>query len=53
MSSITVSPKSGLQGTIYIPGDRSVSHTAAMMGALAQGETRIEGFLMSEDCLIQ
>lgn len=51
MSSITVSPKSGLQGTISIPGDKSISHRAAMMGALAQGETRIEGFLMSEDCL--
>lgn len=51
MSSITISPRSGIQGTIRIPGDKSLSHRVAMMGALAQGETRVEGFLMSEDCL--
>jgi 3-phosphoshikimate 1-carboxyvinyltransferase len=38
-------------GTIAVPGDKSVSHRALMLGGLAQGETRIHGFLAGEDCL--
>lgn len=38
-----------LQGTIQIPGDKSISHRALMLGAIAQGETRIEGLLVGED----
>ncbi|MBN2372533.1 3-phosphoshikimate 1-carboxyvinyltransferase [bacterium] len=51
MSSINISPKKGLHGTIRVPGDKSISHRIAMLGALAKGETRVEGFLMAEDCL--
>lgn len=40
-----------LIGTITVPGDKSISHRAVMFGALAQGVTRITGFLMGEDCL--
>ncbi|MGB8698460.1 MAG: 3-phosphoshikimate 1-carboxyvinyltransferase [Thermosynechococcaceae cyanobacterium] len=39
----------GLQGTIQIPGDKSISHRALMLGALAQGETQIRGLLLGED----
>jgi 3-phosphoshikimate 1-carboxyvinyltransferase len=39
----------GLQGTIRIPGDKSISHRALMLGAIAQGETTIEGLLVGED----
>ncbi len=38
-----------LQGTLSIPGDKSVSHRAVMFAALADGVSRIEGFLEGED----
>jgi 3-phosphoshikimate 1-carboxyvinyltransferase len=38
-----------LGGEVRVPGDKSVSHRAIMLGALAEGETRIEGFLEGED----
>ena len=43
--------KKGLRGTITMPGDKSISHRAAILGALAKGKTEITGFLRSEDCL--
>jgi 3-phosphoshikimate 1-carboxyvinyltransferase len=39
----------GLQGRISIPGDKSISHRALMLGALATGETIIQGLLLGED----
>ncbi|MEE8515381.1 MAG: 3-phosphoshikimate 1-carboxyvinyltransferase [Alphaproteobacteria bacterium] len=42
---------SPLKGSIRVPGDKSVSHRALMMGAIAVGETRIEGLLEGEDVL--
>jgi len=39
-----------LQGEITVPGDKSVSHRALILGALAQGQTTLSGFLPSEDC---
>ena len=38
-----------LRGTIRIPGDKSISHRALMLGALASGETQIQGLLLGED----
>ncbi len=38
-------------GTVRVPGDKSLSHRLAMLGALAHGDCRITGFLDSEDCL--
>jgi 3-phosphoshikimate 1-carboxyvinyltransferase len=47
-----MSRKSGaLQGVIFVPGDKSISHRALIMGALAQGRTEIAGLLESEDIL--
>ncbi|SFM50178.1 3-phosphoshikimate 1-carboxyvinyltransferase [Psychrobacillus psychrodurans] len=40
-----------LEGTIRIPGDKSVSHRSIMFGAIAEGTTTVEGFLQSDDCL--
>ncbi|PTW62741.1 3-phosphoshikimate 1-carboxyvinyltransferase [Breoghania corrubedonensis] len=40
-----------LAGTIRVPGDKSISHRSLMFGALAVGETRIEGLLEGEDVL--
>ena len=38
-----------LTGRIRVPGDKSISHRALMLGAIAQGETRIQGLLLGED----
>lgn len=38
-----------LRGTIAVPGDKSMSHRAIMLGALADGITHIRGFLPGED----
>jgi len=38
-----------LKGEIRPPGDKSISHRALMLGALAQGETRIRGLLEADD----
>lgn len=40
-----------LNGTIQIPGDKSISHRAVMFGAIAKGKTTVTGFLPGEDCL--
>jgi 3-phosphoshikimate 1-carboxyvinyltransferase len=40
---------SGLKGRIKVPGDKSMSHRALMLGAVAIGETRIRGLLEAED----
>ena len=39
----------GLRGRITIPGDKSISHRALMLGSLADGETKIRGLLLGED----
>jgi 3-phosphoshikimate 1-carboxyvinyltransferase len=38
-----------LQGRIRVPGDKSISHRSLMLGALAEGETVINGLLLGED----
>ena len=38
-----------LSGEVVVPGDKSVSHRAIMLGAVADGTTRIDGFLEGED----
>ncbi|MCH5185815.1 MAG: 3-phosphoshikimate 1-carboxyvinyltransferase [Oscillospiraceae bacterium] len=40
-----------LNGVIEVPGDKSISHRAVMLGALADGDTEIYGFLKGADCL--
>ncbi|MGI6713070.1 MAG: 3-phosphoshikimate 1-carboxyvinyltransferase [Bacillota bacterium] len=43
--------KKGVQKKIHVPGDKSISHRAVLLGSIAQGTTSIDGFLMGEDCL--
>lgn len=38
-------------GSLTVPGDKSISHRAVMLGSLADGVTEITGFLMGADCL--
>lgn len=40
-----------LRGRLRVPGDKSVSHRSIMLGAIAEGETRISGFLEGADAL--
>ena len=40
-----------LRGTAEVPGDKSVSHRALILGALAVGETRVTGLLEGQDVL--
>ncbi|GHE25967.1 3-phosphoshikimate 1-carboxyvinyltransferase [Vulcaniibacterium thermophilum] len=42
-------PGAPLRGRLRVPGDKSVSHRAIMLGALAEGVTRVRGFLEGED----
>lgn len=45
-----IQPANYLRGTIKLPGDKSISHRAAIFSAMAEGETRIENFATSADC---
>ena len=44
-------PVVSLQGELCVPGDKSISHRALILGAIAEGTTCVENFLESEDCL--
>jgi len=48
---LTASPSARLSGRIRVPGDKSISHRALILGALATGHTRISGLLEAEDVL--
>lgn len=50
-SRFTIAPGGCLRGRLRVPGDKSISHRAIMLGALAEGETRVSGFLEGEDSL--
>lgn len=51
MADLTIKPAEKIKAEIHVPGDKSISHRAVMIGALANGETKINGFLPSADCL--
>ncbi|MDQ1310722.1 MAG: 3-phosphoshikimate 1-carboxyvinyltransferase [Pseudomonadota bacterium] len=51
MSEFVVEPCAGIAGQVRVPGDKSISHRALMLGAIAAGTTQVEGFLEGEDCL--
>lgn len=46
---LTAHPAGALKGRVRVPGDKSISHRALMLGAVATGTTRITGLLESED----
>lgn len=49
--SLSARPSAALSGRVRAPGDKSISHRALILAALAQGESRIEGLLESDDVL--
>lgn len=51
MAVLTVGTSKQLRGQVTVPGDKSISHRAVMLAALAEGSSRIENFLFSDDCL--
>jgi 3-phosphoshikimate 1-carboxyvinyltransferase len=51
MSEFVVEPCAGIAGQVRVPGDKSISHRALMLGAIASGTTQVDGFLEGEDCL--
>jgi 3-phosphoshikimate 1-carboxyvinyltransferase len=48
---LTGHPTAPLHGRVHVPGDKSISHRALLLGALADGPTHISRFLPSGDCL--
>ncbi|MDF9407378.1 3-phosphoshikimate 1-carboxyvinyltransferase [Pelotomaculum isophthalicicum JI] len=48
---LRIEPAGALKGKYSVPGDKSISHRAVMLGAIAEGDTLIENFLPGEDCL--
>lgn len=48
---LTASPSARLSGRACVPGDKSISHRALILGALATGHTRITGLLEAEDVM--
>jgi 3-phosphoshikimate 1-carboxyvinyltransferase len=51
MSYYVVQPATAVAGAIRVPGDKSISHRALLLGSIAEGVTEVRGFLESEDCL--
>lgn len=47
----TARPAGPLRGVVRAPGDKSMSHRAMILGAMATGETRVEGLLEGDDVL--
>ncbi len=45
-----IQPAKKLYGNLRLPGDKSISHRAGLLAALAKGDTRIENFASSADC---
>ena len=50
-SRFRVKPGGAIKGRLVVPGDKSISHRALMLGAIADGNTTIHGFLQGEDTL--
>ncbi len=46
-----IEPSAATGGRTTVPGDKSISHRALMLGSVAEGTTRIRGFLAGDDCL--
>ncbi len=46
-----IEKRNRLRGEITVPGDKSISHRAIVIGALASGTTEVDNFLLGEDCI--
>ena len=50
LSTVVIHPAKNIEGGIRLPGDKSISHRYAMLGALADGTTRLDNFSTGKDC---
>lgn len=48
---VTIAPTAVLRGRVRVPGDKSISHRAVIIGAVGTGVMRVQGFLRADDCL--
>jgi 3-phosphoshikimate 1-carboxyvinyltransferase len=48
---VKVEPAAAVVGHVVVPGDKSISHRAVLLGALGEGETHVQGFGRSEDTM--
>jgi len=51
VTSLIVNQSGPLRGAIAVPGDKSITHRALILGALAEGDTRVRGWVPAEVCL--
>lgn len=51
MSQLAVQSGAPLRGSVRAPGDKSISHRALLLGAMADGVSRVDNFLPAADCL--
>jgi 3-phosphoshikimate 1-carboxyvinyltransferase len=49
-NSVIIRPAGGFSGSVRLPGDKSISHRYAMLGAIAEGTTKLENFSTGADC---
>src|SRR6266496_1202603 len=47
---VVIVPAKSLSGSVRLPGDKSISHRYAMLGAIAEGTTKLENFSTGADC---
>jgi hypothetical protein len=47
--SVSIEPAASVQGGVALPGDKSISHRAVLIGALGEGETQVRGFGRAAD----
>ncbi len=50
MSHLILGATKSLRGTACVPGDKSISHRSVLLGALAEGDSHVRGFLDGRDC---
>jgi 3-phosphoshikimate 1-carboxyvinyltransferase len=50
MVSRNIPPARGLTGSLHLPGDKSISHRYALLGAVAEGITRLQNYSTGADC---
>ncbi|MDD5382546.1 MAG: 3-phosphoshikimate 1-carboxyvinyltransferase [Candidatus Margulisbacteria bacterium] len=51
MKTLKINPLKGGTKELLVPGDKSISHRAVMLGSIAKGETVVNNILLSADCL--
>jgi len=49
-NSVVIRPAKSINGSVRLPGDKSISHRYAMLGGIAEGTTRLENFSTGADC---